>query len=40
MAYAVGDHRSALFLTGLVLLLLVCALVGAAAWLTREAAHA
>jgi phosphate transport system permease protein len=40
MAYAMGDHRSALFLTGLVLLLLVCALVGAAAHLGREQARA
>ena len=40
MAYATGDHRSALFLTGLVLLLLVCALVGLATRLGREGAHA
>jgi phosphate transport system permease protein len=40
MAYAVGIHRSALFLTGLVLLLLVSALVAIASRLTRADAHA
>jgi phosphate transport system permease protein len=40
MAYAVGDHRSALFLTGLVLLVLVAALVGATSRLARVDAHA
>jgi phosphate transport system permease protein len=40
MAYAVGPHRSALFLTGLVLLLLVSVLVVAAARFSRADAHA
>ena len=40
MAYAVGDHRSALFLTGLVLLLLVSALVALSSRLARVDAHA
>lgn len=40
MAYAVGPHRSALFLTGLVLLLLVSVLVALASRLSQEQAHA
>ncbi len=35
MAYAVGDHRSALFVSGLLLLALVTALVAAAEWISR-----
>ncbi len=40
MAYAVGPHRSALFLTGLVLLLLVSVLVSFASRFSRADAHA
>jgi phosphate transport system permease protein len=40
MAYAMGDHRSALFLTGLVLLLLISALVALASRVARVDAHA
>jgi phosphate transport system permease protein len=35
MAYAMGDHRSALFVSGLILLVLIIALVGAAEWISR-----
>lgn len=35
MAYAMGDHRSALFVSGLLLLALIVALVGAAEWISR-----
>lgn len=35
MAYALGDHRRALFVTGLLLLLLVVALVAVAEWASR-----
>jgi len=38
MAYAMGDHRAALFVSGLALLLMVLALVGAAAVFTRKTA--
>lgn len=38
MAYALGDHRSALFVSGLVLMLLVMGLVLAAATLVKEPA--
>lgn len=36
MAYALGDHRSALFVSGLVLLAVVIALVVVAEWISRE----
>jgi phosphate transport system permease protein len=35
MAYAMGSHRSALFVSGLILLLLIVALVTAAEWISR-----
>lgn len=35
IAYAVGDHRSALFVTGLLLMVTVIALIGAAEWVGR-----
>jgi phosphate transport system permease protein len=35
MAYAVGDHRAALFVSGLVLMGMIAALVGAADWISR-----
>ena len=35
MAYAIGDHRSALFFSGLLLLLIVFVLAGAAEWINR-----
>ena len=35
MGYAHGVHRSALFVTGLVLLALVVTLIGGAEWLSR-----
>jgi len=35
MAYAMGSHRSALFVSGLILLLLIVALVSAAEWISR-----
>ncbi len=35
MAYAMGGHRSALFVSGLILLLLIVALVSAAEWISR-----
>jgi len=40
MAYAMGDHRSALFVSGLVLLLFVAALVAGADHMSRSRAHA
>ena len=41
MAYALGDHRSALFVSGLVLLAMIAALIGIAERLRRHAgAHA
>ncbi len=36
MAYATGDHRAALFVSGLILLLTIVGLVGIADWLGRE----
>jgi phosphate transport system permease protein len=39
MAYAMGDHRSALFVSGLVLMLIVLALTAAAEWLSRGRIH-
>jgi phosphate transport system permease protein len=36
MAYATGDHRSALFVSGLLLLGLIVALIAAAEWLSQE----
>lgn len=35
MAYAMGDHRSALFVSGLLLLVIIVLLVGAAEWISR-----
>jgi phosphate transport system permease protein len=35
MAYALGDHRAALFVSGLVLMGMIVALVGAADWISR-----
>ncbi len=35
MAYALGDHRAALFVSGLVLMGMIAALVGAADWISR-----
>lgn len=40
MAYAMGDHRSALFVTGLVLLAMIVALVASASRLTQERSRA
>lgn len=37
MAYATGDHRAALFVSGLILLLTIAVLVGIADWLSRAA---
>jgi phosphate transport system permease protein len=39
MAYAMGNHRSALFVSGLVLMLVVVALTAAAEYITRRQAH-
>lgn len=39
MAYAVDEHRSALFVSGLLLLGIIVALVGAVEWLGRGTAH-
>ncbi|MDA0740175.1 MAG: phosphate ABC transporter permease subunit PstC, partial [Nitrospirae bacterium] len=39
MAYAVDDHRSALFVSGVVLLLMVLILVTAANWSNRVPRH-
>lgn len=36
MAYATGDHRSALFVSGLLLLVLIVALTAVAEWLSQE----
>ena len=35
MAYALGDHRAALFVSGLILMGMIVALVGAADWISR-----
>ncbi|MGQ0792519.1 MAG: phosphate ABC transporter permease subunit PstC [Deltaproteobacteria bacterium] len=35
MAYAVGDHRSALFVSGLILTVIIIGLVAAAEWISR-----
>ena len=35
MAYALGDHRAALFVSGLVLMAMIAALVSAADWISR-----
>ena len=35
MAYALGDHRAALFVSGLVLMAMIVALVSAAEWISR-----
>jgi phosphate transport system permease protein len=35
MAYALGDHRAALFVSGLVLMAMIVALVTAAEWISR-----
>lgn len=39
MAYAMGGHRSALFVSGLLLLVLIVALVAAAEWISRGRVH-
>jgi phosphate transport system permease protein len=39
MAYAMGDHRSALFASGLLLLVLAACLVGAAELIARREAR-
>lgn len=39
MAYATGSHRSALFVSGLVLLAMIVMLVAAAEWLSRGRVH-
>ncbi len=39
MTYAVDHHRSALFVSGLLLLLLVISLVGSATWISRTPRH-
>lgn len=36
MAYALGDHRSALFVSGLLLMVIVAALILAAEWISRR----
>jgi phosphate transport system permease protein len=36
MAYAMNDHRAALFVSGLTLMLLVITLSGVAEWLVRN----
>lgn len=36
MAYALGDHRSALFVSGLLLMIIVVALILAAEWISRR----
>ncbi|MGD9653187.1 MAG: phosphate ABC transporter permease subunit PstC [Candidatus Dadabacteria bacterium] len=36
MAYALGDHRSALFVSGLLLMVIVVALIMAAEWISRR----
>jgi len=40
MAYAMGDHRAALFVSGLALMLLILAMVGAAGLLSRGRRYA
>jgi phosphate transport system permease protein len=35
MAYALGDHRAALFVSGLVLMAMIVALALAAEWISR-----
>ena len=35
MAYALGDHRAALFVSGLALMAMIAALVAAADWISR-----
>ena len=40
MAYAMGDHRSALFVSGLVLIAMIIALVSAAEWISRGRIYA
>ena len=40
MAYAMGDHSSALFVSGLALMLLVLAMVAVAGWLSRGSEYA
>jgi phosphate transport system permease protein len=39
MAYATGDHRSALFVSGLALMIMVLILVGTAELVSRERQH-
>jgi phosphate transport system permease protein len=40
MAYALGDHRAALFVSGLVLMAMIVALIVAAEWISRGRIHA
>ena len=40
LGYAAGDHRAALFVSGLVLLIMTILLIGSASLLTREQPHA
>jgi phosphate transport system permease protein len=39
MPYAMGDHRSALFVSGLLLMIMIMALVGFAEWFSRGRIH-
>ncbi len=39
MAYALGDHRAALFVSGLVLMAMIAALVAAADWISHGRVH-
>jgi phosphate transport system permease protein len=39
MAYALGDHRAALFVSGLVLMAMIAALVAAADWISHGRIH-
>jgi len=40
MSFAMNDHRSALFASGLLLIILIIALVAVAEWISREPVHA
>jgi len=39
MAYALGDHRASLFVSGLALMLIVAGMVTVAGFVNREASH-
>jgi phosphate transport system permease protein len=39
MAYALGDHRAALFVSGLILMAMIMGLVIAAEWISRGRIH-